>query len=1160
MIFLLVCVLRLSTNLAFLGPPSIPKLQRLVTEASNDGPFYPYSQGRHPSIISKSFPSIISTSTTTSLSSTPTSSDKTTSSSLKPHLNSTLKSLVIVESPSKASTIQKILSSIFPTTGSGSWTVQSCNGHVLDLPKSSSSIPKKYRNETWSRLGINVDKSYEPIYVIPDSKTTLVSSLLSHCSKSDIIYLATDSDREGEAISSHLKFLIREKGLRMECVRVTFNEITGKAVGEGFERGREVDMDLVRAQETRRIVDRLTGFTVSPVLWKKIAPGLSAGRVQSVGLGRIVERERERMEFKSVEWYDYQANFTLGGEVFRGDLIEVDSKKISKSADFTDAGTLKLGSSSSLHIQEATLPPLTASLSSHPTGTITSLTSKTSSLSPPNPFITSSLQITSNRRLGLTSTQTMRSAQKLYESGYITYMRTDSFRMSEEGTKATSEIIEKIYGQENVKTVDVKKSKSKKDTPKNAQEAHEAIRPSILESGTFASPSSLTSSLSKVDLALYTLIYSRTLASMMIDKVVKSTTCLIDVGERNPFRFKVTGSQVVNKGWAVVDNSGSNTSSILPSELEKDEIVALTSFEPNQHKTQPPPRFNEATFVKELERLGVGRPSTYASVLETLRTRAYVTSGKEDEFNNDIGEARGTMISAQRAAGSPSLGGGRGSLIPSLTAFVVSDLLKNWMSEYVDSEFTRDMEERLDSIAKGEGEKNIYLKEYFEGERGLKELVKKMDEECKADDARRANLPLLAEPVEAVAGGNVSLFVGPWGPYVVRSNGEGERETAPLPGGMITDLENLTPSALHSIVDGRNNNGTILGKTPEGDNVRLCLGRFGSYLQVGEKGENGTRTQTLPKQYGGMGGSQLMNVVDSGNSENKPLNELVGLTFERAMGYLNLPRTICEYEEKKVETNIGRYGPYIKFNNSFVSLPVEHDLLEVGEEIAIGLVIDGIINKSAKLGRGVLLDFGKVEGGTLTVREGRFGVYLNWKKVNAKLPKEYADEPTSISQEVAWAAIQEKAAGGTGKKAAGKKKVVKGNAGKEASNSSNLPSPPKRPPSAYLLFCGENRAEVSKTTKKLGDVSKELARLWKESEGKRERWEEQAADAKKKYEADKNEWAKECEKLEPGGLKKVNKKKVEAKATRTPSAYMIFCSEIRSRVMEMENVDGEKLR
>ncbi|GMH60236.1 hypothetical protein TrRE_jg13183, partial [Triparma retinervis] len=581
----------------------------------------------------------------------------------------------------------------------------------------------------------------------------------------------------------------------------------------------------------------------------------------------------------------------------------------------------------------------------------------------------------------------------LYEKGFITYMRTDNGVLSEEGEEVGKNMVESLYGAGALGVSEKgSKKKGKGKGGEEKEEAHEAIRPSVHE-GSFLSPEDLGKDIGKKERLLYSLVYNRTLASLMSPKITNSTTATISVGDE--FTVRSRGSVVVDPGWGRLSSTFDGNDTALLPPLVSGEVVTLVSSRPTTHSTAPPARFSEATFVRELERLGVGRPSTYASVLETLRKRAYIRSGVEGRGTPEV---KGGMISAARAAGI-TIGKGRGPLIPSLTAFVVVDLLTEHLRDYVDSEFTKRMEERLDEIARGEAEGGGYLRDYYEGEGGLKRKVEKMELAVTNDSARLARLPSLHNS-------SVSLFVGPWGPYAVREE-EGRRETAPIPGGMVEDLGMVTEKNLRSVLDGRRGNGTVLG-THEGKKVFLKLGRYGAYLQHGEGEE--MRTQTLPKEMGGMGGKGLgAKLGEEGVGEGGGgLQELIGLTFEDAKKYLMLPRNVGEYKGEAIITSLGPYGPYLKWNNSFTSLPQEYNLIEVGEEDARRLVEEGIVQKGGRLARGVLVDFDKVEGYKLTVRDGRFGVYINWKKVNAKMPVEFLDEPSSISKEEAWAAIGEK--------------------------------------------------------------------------------------------------------------------------------------------------------
>ncbi len=1023
---------------------------------------------------------------------------------LTSQLSAPTHNLVIVESPAKATTISAILNKSAPPLP---YKVLSCNGHVNDL------------STVKTDLVAGVTKDYECVYTTPQSKKGVVSKIISAAESAEQIYIASDGDREGESIAHHLTKLVGGRGRR-----VVFNEITERAVTEAFRNPRDVDQDLVASQEARRIVDRLAGFTVCPVLWRKVAPGLSAGRVQSVGLRLIVDRERERMAFVRSEWHSLDAVWDLGGVEVKGVCTHVDGKEVATGRNFDEKGIIS--SNDLVHLtaakSEETLTRLLGSSAPHlrdpsvATHKVTSVTAKTTSRTPPPPLTTSTMQQLCNTALGLAAADTMRAAQGLYEAGHISYMRTDSAHLSDDALAVIKSTILDKYGETYLAKAPSgggKKQKKVKD-----QEAHEAIRPAI-DNGAFTHPDDLPASTPKIQMNVYTLIYQRAVACHMAPKRVESTTATIDVSNQRSgasLSFKATGTVTTFPGFSAALPTSSDGNE-LPA-LDVDTVLKPSTIQPTQHTTQPPGRYTEATFVKTLEALGVGRPSTYASIIQTLRSRAYVTSPDDSRGK----EATGGLISAQRAAGGAP-GSGKGSMIPSLTAFVVSDLLAAHAAPYVDSEFTARMESALDAIAAGEEDKVEYLKAYYEGPKGLKKMVEEMDANV-GEDARRAKIPTLDSD-------DIGLFVGPWGPFIVNSKGE----KAPVPGGMVRDLEALNVKALKGVMAGRANNGTILGQDEEGKNVRVCVGRFGAYLQLGDTGEQGTRTQTLPKELGGMGGGGLL----EGGYET--------LDFETALKYLSLPRKVGEYEGKKVEVNIGRFGPYVKWNSAFVSLPREHDVLDVSEVVALQLVVDGIINKKGSA-KGVIADFGKVEGGTLTVRDGRFGVYLNWKKINAKIPKDWVDRPSEIPQEEAWAAILEKAEGATASKGKGKGKATKKAKEKKAAKSSG----PKRPLSAYLFFCAEMRPDVTKTVTKLGDVSKELARRWGEDGLDKSKWEEMARVAKEEYEITRSEWKKSVGAQQVGVA-------TEKKEKRGRSAYMNFCAAHREEVMQMKDGEGKKL-
>ena len=811
--------------------------------------------------------------------------------------------LVIVESPSKAKTIAAILNAYaskhhFPYT----YLVDSCLGHVRDLPMSAKQLKdldvgsiggvnvdtveavKKSRV-----LGVDVNNDYEPLYIVPDAKVKTVKKLQSMVKDRDCVgvVLATDEDREGEAIAWHLKEILGGGGggggggkanNKKEMTRVTFNEITESAITRAFfgedaaaggkseptEAGHDIDMDLVSAQETRRVLDRLAGYTVSPLLWKKIAPGLSAGRVQSVGLKLVVDRERERMRHISTEYWDARANLCVEGGAsingcFNATLVGINGMKVASGKDFDgETGKLVSGlkakdvSDIVVHLREENLRNLCDASRDGANWTVMSVESKSRSNSGPVPFITSTLQQDSNRRMGLSVSDTMRAAQMLYEEGYISYMRTDSTHLSNDALDAGKAAVTEGYGADylaeedpNAKASRRKKSKKKgkQDGSKNAQEAHEAIRPSIQEGGRFLAPGEVPAHYKKKSggamlpdraLKLYELIYSRTTASFMKDQVLEQTSVVINRTDRDTLTFRASGSVVVFPGFAAAYGGGGGDSLLPP--LSEGQVLDCSVIEPLEHHTKPPPRYNEASFVKELEALGVGRPSTYASVVQTLRQRAYIgTPLKANESARSKPKAvSGAARIAQRAAGGDEfMGSGRGPLCPSLSAFVVCTLLEKHFPSYVDPSFTADMEGKLDSIASGNKEdvtRVQYLEDYWGGEEGLAAQVDRVDKVVDASEARRANLPGLLTKKNGEED-DIGLFIGPWGAYIQRmgvSDGtDGKKPpTANLPQGMAADLSTITPEVLNALLAAKEKDGILLGQHPkDGRNIRLKIGR-----------------------------------------------------------------------------------------------------------------------------------------------------------------------------------------------------------------------------------------------------------------------------------------------------------------------------------------------
>ncbi len=1063
--------------------------------------------------------------------------------------------LLIVESPSKCNTIAKILSKYVEEKGLPyEYQVLSCMGHIRDLSQ------KKLNDEQgdfpFPVAGVDLrNAAYSPSYVLIPGKEKIVSQLRSAASSAERVLLATDPDREGEAMAWHLTQVL---GPNVQMERVTFTEITPTAIAAAVEKPTNVNPHLVRAQETRRILDRLAGFTVSPVLWRKIAPGLSAGRVQSVGMALTVQRERERLMFQSVDYASISGVFIDESKnQISAKLVSIGEKPVANSAK-------DLENESRIHLHIDNASSWAHEWMDASEWKVKMVESRSRQTSPPEPYKTSTLQQDAVRRLGLSVQQTMRAAQRLYEQGLISYMRTDSTHLSDDVESVIRETVVHEFGIDQHVSKSEKAAKKKKKDAKFAQEAHEAIRPAIQPDGRFVAPDLLDLSLPEVERSLYQVIYRRTLACRMPPLVTNQTTAIIEgiVEDGLTVDFRASGSVVLDPGFTraygrVDDNNDDDDGQLPP--LTRDQVIQAHNLTAANHQTQPPPRYTEASFVKELEALGVGRPSTYASTIQILRDRAYVGSPASSSSppRNTRKAASGPAISAVRAAGGDEFtgGGARGPMVPSLTAFVVCTLLEKHCPSYVDPDFTARMEERLDQIASGEidseEDRKQYLNEFYAGENGLAAQVKRIDETVTADDARRARLPGLLVDNGNQGTEDVGLFVGPWGPYVqlASQDGSDKPSSAPLPAGMASDLSTITPSVLKALLSARLGGGLLLGNHPDnGKPIYLKTGRFGAYLQLGD--DDDSTTHSLPRQ------KAIMRDLDDWDpeAEDLDLSQMLGLTFEEAVGYVSLPRTVCTLEDLPITASIGPYGPYLKYNNSFVSLDLrDGDVLSVDTDVAIRVVTDGIINGKAKSNRGVIAELGEKDGHVVTVKKGRYGNYLNWKKVNAKLPAEYAGNPSDIPLDLAWDLIKERddpSGGGKSGKASKAQGIV-------------LPTAPKRPLSAYLHFCAAKRPEVAETTAKLGEISKKLAKLWAElGDSDREKYLELAATAKEGYSQARARWEQDCQKIlkeskgsQPTERIAVSSTKSIEGPKRPLSAYLYFCAAKRPEVAK----DGRKL-
>lgn len=865
------------------------------------------------------------------------------------------KYLVIVESPTKAKTITKFLGK--------DYTVRASNGHIRDLPTSATEIPAKYKKEPWARLGINVDKDFEPLYVIPKSKKENLKKIEADLKKATLLYLATDEDREGESISWHLLEALKPK---IPVKRLVFHEITKEAIKEALDSAREVDEDLVKAQETRRVVDRLFGYEVSPLLWKKMTPGLSAGRVQSVTVRLLVERERERMKFVKAGYWGIKAVFEKTGksvESFEAELSQVKDKKVAIGKDF-DAHTGRLTNPKNvvaLGADEAEKLKKEL-LSGSPK--VTSVEEKPFTTKPSAPFVTSTLQQEGNRKLRFSAKHTMSIAQRLYENGYITYMRTDSTTLSAEALNAARTLIEKEYGKDYLP----KEPRIYVTKVKNAQEAHEAIRPAGAE---FTPMDKVAADLGADAGKLYELIWKRTVASQMSD--AKGTYVNVEVTV-NDAKFKASGKTISFPGFlrAYVEGADDPEAELADREkflpkLEVNNPLSIAKLDPTEHSTQPPARYTEGSLIKELEHRGIGRPSTWATVVETVLNRAY-------------GFKKGT------------------ALVPTFTAFVVTGLLERYFTNLTDYEFTAKLEDDLDAISRGEADNKKYLNQFYfgNGHPGLKALVKKGEEEI---DPREVNgIPL----GKAEDGRDIEIRVGRFGPFI--SNGE-DRASVP---DMMTPDEMVLDEAVR-ILKHANKAPESIGKHPEtGEDIFLKVGPYGPYVQLGEPSED---KKIRPKMA-----SLLPGVKEE------------DVTLEYAVKLLSLPRDVGEHPELKENIIIsnGRFGPYVKCGKETRSINLEElSPLDMTFDDAVKLLA-----QPKRQGRGstpkLLKEIGKhpTSEKEIAIRSGRYGPYVTDGEINASLRKGMDPETITMDEcvELLQARAERIAADGGKKKPRKKKK------------------------------------------------------------------------------------------------------------------------------------------
>ncbi len=867
--------------------------------------------------------------------------------------------LVIVESPTKARTIRGFLPA--------GYEVQASMGHVRDLPDSAAEIPEEVKGEDWSRLGVNVRADFEPLYVIPKDKKKVVKELKDALKKADELILATDEDREGESISWHLQQILRPK---VPTRRMVFHEITREAIQQALENCREVDEQLVRAQETRRILDRLVGYTLSPLLWKKIAPKLSAGRVQSVAVKLLVDRERQRRAFKKGSYWDLKGELRHQQTPFPAELVTLAGKRLATGQDFDEStGQIAAGRDVVL-LDQAQAEALRTRLLGKE-WTVSSVEERPSTRKPAPPFTTSTLQQEANRKLHLSAQQTMRIAQKLYEEGYITYMRTDSVHLSEQAISAARACVESMYGKEYLSP----KPRQYTTKAKGAQEAHEAIRPAGSE---FRLPNQTP--LSGQELALYDLIWKRTVASQMAEARQTHTTVLIAVEDAV---FRASGKRIDFPGFfrAYVEGSDDPDAALEDREvhlplLRQGDHPECQKLESVGHETQPPARFTEASLVKVLESEGIGRPSTYATILNTIMSRGYVRS---------MGNA----------------------LVPTYTAFAVTELLEKYFPNLVNTRFTAEMEQTLDDIASGQAEWLPYLRHFFLGEQGLEGQVKAREVEIDSGLARSIHLENLP----------VKIGIGPYGPYVAVEN-----ETGEVRANLPEDIPPADLSAEHiaELIKLKQEGPKPIAFHPETQEPVYVVpqGPYGPYVQLGDVSEDNKKPKrtSLPK---GLKPDQV--------------------TPEIALGLLSLPRTLGEHPEsgKKVQAGIGRFGPYVVCDGDFRSLPAGDDVLTVSLERALELLAQ------PKKGRGrgsakPLRELGShpEDGEPVSLHNGPYGLYVKHGKVNASLPKEMPAEAATLEMALQMLAEKEGTSGGSkGKGRSTRKATPSQSAGKTQAKS-----------------------------------------------------------------------------------------------------------------------------
>lgn len=877
--------------------------------------------------------------------------------------------LVIVESPAKAKTIANYLGPDF--------TVLASVGHIRDLPQPSE-LPADKKKGPLGKFAVDVEHDFAPYYMVNPDKKKTVTQLRRALKEADELYLATDEDREGEAIAWHLLEVLKPK---VPVKRMVFNEITKDAVTAALENTRDIDTRLVDAQETRRILDRLVGYEVSPVLWRKVNRGLSAGRVQSVATRLVVERERERMAHVAANYWDIEAEFEADSK-FTARVSQVDGLRVAQGRDFGDDGQLKKPLEV-LHLNEDAAKALADVLSGLGAGgaKVLSVEQKPYKRRPAAPFTTSTLQQEAGRKLRWNSRDTMRTAQSLYENGYITYMRTDSTALSKEAISAARAQAREMFGADSVPSsarVYAKKAKG-------AQEAHEAIRPA---GNHFRTPAELATKLSSAQLALYDLIWKRTLASQMTDatgttdtlRIAMRTPSMNEVGPlasgEHDVIASVSGTVITHRGFLAAYEEGRDAERYADKQsgdqrlprLGEGALVDVVSASAEGHETTPPPRYTEASLVRAMEERGIGRPSTYAATISVITDRGYVTK-------------RGQ------------------ALVPSWLAFSVTRLLEKHFGNLVDYDFTASMEQDLDHIAAGDQNAVAWLKSFYLGEgddapkvsadgKGLRHQVESLGD----IDARAVNSLDL--------GGGVTVRVGRYGPYLERE----DEARANIPSDVAPD--ELTPNKVAELFKEAENDGRVLGMNPEnGRDIVAMNGRFGPYVSevISEEEQAGSKKKIKPAT------ASLFKSMD-----------LATVSLDQALKLLSLPREIGKDEEgTPITAQNGRYGPYIKRGTDSRSLESEEQIFSLSLEDALALLAQPK-TRGRRAAKPPLREFGldPVSQKKVTVKDGRWGPYITDGTTNISVPSSESVE--GLSEERAFELLAEKRAKGPAKRPARK--------------------------------------------------------------------------------------------------------------------------------------------